>query len=90
MGKRAGTGRGNAALIGLGVQAGSEFAAAVLLGLGADYLLGTKNRWVVVGAVVGVLVAMWSMIRVAMRLQHTDPMRKKRAAPSVPRKDGER
>jgi len=54
--------------MGLGVQVGSEVAAGVLLGLGADHLAGTKNRWVVVGALAGVAVAMWTMIRTALRL----------------------
>lgn len=48
---------------------GSEVAAGVLLGLGADHLAGTKNRWVVVGALAGVAVAMWTMIRTALRLK---------------------
>lgn len=55
----------------------SEVAAGVLLGLGADYLLDTKNRWVVVGSIAGVVVAMWTLIRVAMRLQRADPMLRK-------------
>lgn len=58
----------------------SEVAAGVLLGLGADYLLDTKNRWVVVGSIAGVVVAMWTLIRVAMRLQRADPMLRKGGA----------
>ena len=59
----------DASLIGLGTQMLSEVAAGVLLGLAADYMLGTKNRWVVVGSIMGVVVAMWTVVRVAMRLQ---------------------
>ena len=61
----------DASLIGLGTQMLSEVAAGVLLGLAADYMLGTKNRWVVVGSIAGVIVSMWTVIRVAMRLQTT-------------------
>jgi F0F1-type ATP synthase assembly protein I len=66
-------------LIGLGMQVTSEVAAGVLLGIGVDYLLGTRNRWVVVGALVGVAVAMWTMIRTAMRLAARDAARRRKA-----------
>ena len=69
----------DASLLGLGTQMMSEVAAGVLLGLGADYLLGTQNRWVVVGSIAGVVVSMWTLIRVAMRLQRADPMLRKGA-----------
>lgn len=58
----------DASLIGLGAQVASEVAAGVLLGLGADHLLGTERRWLIVGSLVGVAVAMWTLIRTAMRL----------------------
>jgi F0F1-type ATP synthase assembly protein I len=72
----------DASLLGLGTQMLSEVAAGVLLGLGADYMLGTKNRWIVVGSIVGVVVAMWTVVRVAMRLQTTrrEPPTRKRGA----------
>lgn len=70
----------DASLLGLGTQMMSEVAAGVLLGLGADYLLDTRNRWVVVGSIMGVVVAMWTLIRVAMRLQRADPMLRKGGA----------
>ncbi len=47
----------------------SEVVAGVLIGYGLDYLLGTKNTWIVVGSLAGVAVAMFSVIRVAMRPQ---------------------
>ncbi len=59
----------DASLMGLGMQMMSEVAAGVLLGVGADYLLDTKGRWVVVGSILGILVAMWTVIRVGMRMQ---------------------
>jgi predicted metal-binding membrane protein len=74
----------DASLLGLGTQMMSEVAAGVLLGLGADYLLDTKNRWVVVGSIAGVVVAMWTLVRVAMRLQRADPMLRKGAPRQAP------
>ena len=75
----------DASLLGLGTQMLSEVAAGVLLGIAADYLLGTKNRWVVVGSIAGVIVAMWTVVRVAMRLQaprREPPVRKSTDQPS--------
>ena len=69
----------DASLLGLGTQMLSEVAAGVLLGLAADYMLGTKNRWVVVGSIAGVIVSMWTVVRVAMRLQTTRRQPPKRA-----------
>jgi F0F1-type ATP synthase assembly protein I len=59
----------DASMMGLGTQIFSEVIAGVVLGLGTDYLLGTKGRWVVVGAIVGVCVAMWTMIRIALNMK---------------------
>ena len=66
-------------MLGLGSQMFSEVAAGVLLGYGLDYMLGTKNRWIVVGSLAGVAVAMVSVIRVAMR-----PQTPRRRSPSGP------
>lgn len=62
----------DASLLGLGAQMLSEVAAGVLLGLAADYLLGTHNRWIVVGSIAGVAVAMWTVIRTTIRLGKRD------------------
>jgi F0F1-type ATP synthase assembly protein I len=59
----------DASMLGLGSQMMSEVVAGVLLGLGLDYMLGTRNRWVVVGSIAGVAVAMVTVVRVAMRPQ---------------------
>ena len=56
-------------MLGLGSQMMSEVVAGVLLGLGLDYMLGTRNRWVVVGSIAGVAVAMVTVVRLAMRPQ---------------------
>jgi F0F1-type ATP synthase assembly protein I len=69
----------DASLFSLGTQMFSEVAAGVLLGLGFDYMLGTKGRWVAVGAISGVVVAMFTLVRLAIKLQP-----KKRAGSSQP------
>ena len=56
-------------MLGLGSQMLSEVVAGVLLGYGLDYFLGTPKRWVVVGAVAGVAVAMVTVFRLALRPQ---------------------
>jgi F0F1-type ATP synthase assembly protein I len=66
-------------MLGLGSQMFSEVAAGVLLGYGLDYALGTKSRWIVVGSLAGVAVAMVSVIRVALR-----PQTPRRRIPSGP------
>jgi F0F1-type ATP synthase assembly protein I len=68
----------DASMLGLGSQMFSEVAAGVLLGFGLDYMLGTHNRWIVVGSLAGVAVAMVSVIRVAVR-----PQTPRRRSPSV-------
>jgi F0F1-type ATP synthase assembly protein I len=68
-------------MLGLGSQMLSEVVAGVLLGYGLDYMLGTKNRWIVVGAIAGVAVAMVSVFRVALRPQ--TPRRQNPAQRSV-------
>jgi hypothetical protein len=59
----------DASLLGIGSQMLSEVAAGVLLGYGLDYLLGTKNRWIVVGSIAGIVVAMMSVFRLALKTQ---------------------
>jgi F0F1-type ATP synthase assembly protein I len=81
----------DASLIGLGTQMLSEVAAGVLIGYGLDYMLGTKNRWIVVGSIAGVVVAMWTVVRVAIRLQtprRQPPQRGGRGTGGVDRSDG--
>jgi len=56
-------------MLGLGSQMLSEVVAGVLLGYGIDYMLGTRNRWIVVGAIAGVVVAMVTVFRIALRPQ---------------------
>ena len=53
----------------------SEVVAGVLLGYGLDYLLGTKNRWIVVGSIAGIAVAMVTVFRLALKQQPQRPSR---------------
>lgn len=69
-----------ASLLGLGTQMLSEVAAGILLGLAADYMLGTHNRWIVVGSIVGVAVAMWTVIRTTIRMSKRDAADRARRA----------
>jgi F0F1-type ATP synthase assembly protein I len=65
----------DATLLGLGSQMMSEVVAGVLLGYGLDYLLGTKNRWIVVGSIAGIAVAMVTVFRIALKQQPPRPAR---------------
>ena len=75
-----GLGVSDASLLGLGTQMLSEVAAGILLGLGADYMMGTYNRWIVVGAIGGVVVSMWTVIRTTMRMSKRDAAERARRA----------
>jgi F0F1-type ATP synthase assembly protein I len=80
----------DASLFGLGAQMLSEVAAGVLIGLAADYLLGTHNRWIVVGSIAGVAVAMWTVIRTTIRLGKRDSAeRARRSAAGGRRSEGD-
>jgi F0F1-type ATP synthase assembly protein I len=59
----------DASMLGLGSQMLSEVVAGVILGFGIDYMLGTRNRWIVVGSIAGVVVAMVTVFRIALRPQ---------------------
>jgi F0F1-type ATP synthase assembly protein I len=81
-------GAGDASLLGLGTQMLSEVAAGILIGLGLDYMLGTEKRWLVVGAIVGVVVAMWTVIRTTIRLGKQASPRGKVGSGPGPRQGG--
>ncbi len=59
---------GDASLFALGTQIMSEVIAGVALGWGTDLLLGTHRRWIVVGSIAGVVVAMLTITRTAIKL----------------------
>ncbi len=61
-------GNTDASLFALGTQIMSEVIAGVALGWGADALLGTHRKWIVVGSIAGVVVAMVTIGRTAVKL----------------------
>jgi F0F1-type ATP synthase assembly protein I len=56
-------------MAGLAFTMSSEVAAGALLGWLIDWLTGAPgNRWLLIGALVGIAVGMWSFIKGALRL----------------------
>ena len=55
-------------MAGIGMQVASEVAAGVLLGWLFDYWRGHGTIGVIIGACAGIGVALWSLIRNALRL----------------------
>lgn len=69
-------------MAGLGFTVASEVAAGTLLGYLIDHLAGTAPLWTTVGAVLGILVAMWGLIRGALKMnQALDRRMKGRKTP---------
>lgn len=56
------------ALSGMGFELASEIAAGALLGFGADYLFGSRPVGIIVGTVLGIVVAMGRFLRQALDL----------------------
>ena len=54
-------------MAGLAFTMASEVAAGALIGWLIDWLAGT-DRWLLIGAIVGIAVGMWSFIRGGMEL----------------------
>lgn len=55
-------------MLGLGWQMTAEVIAGAALGWGADHLFGTAPNGVMVGSLVGVAVAIYSLVRGGLRL----------------------
>ncbi|MHC4127353.1 MAG: AtpZ/AtpI family protein [Planctomycetota bacterium] len=53
---------------GLGMQVASEAGAGALLGWLFDWWRGTAPTGLLVGAVIGIVVALWSLIRGGLKL----------------------
>lgn len=84
-------------MLGLGWQMTAEVIAGAALGWGADHLLGTAPKGVMVGSLVGVAVAIYSLVRGGLRLykavDRADAMRRKARQPapgSAPETPGRR
>lgn len=67
-------------MLGLGWQMSTEVIAGAALGWGVDHFFGTGPKGVMIGALVGVVVAIYSLVRGGLRLyksvDRADAMRK--------------
>ena len=50
----------------------SEVVAGILLGLALHHFFGLSKLWIVFGGVFGVVVAMWTVIRAALRMDRLE------------------
>jgi F0F1-type ATP synthase assembly protein I len=75
---------------GLGMQVASEAGAGALLGWLFDRWRGTAPTGLLVGAVIGIVVALWSLIRGGLKLNRDldREAARRRAARDDPRTDG--
>ena len=68
-------------MLGLGWQMTAEVLAGAFLGWGVDHLFGTGPKGVLVGSLVGIAVAVYSLVRGGLRLyksvDRADAMRKR-------------
>ena len=55
----------------IGYTSASEAIAGLLIGAGVDWVFGCGPWGLVIGGVVGVAVAMWSLVRRSLQLQAT-------------------
>jgi F0F1-type ATP synthase assembly protein I len=78
-------------MLGLGWQMSTEVIAGAALGWGVDHFFGTAPKGVLVGSLVGVVVAIYSLVRGGLRLyksvDRADAMRKQ-ARQAAERADG--
>lgn len=75
--------------IGIGLEFTAMVAAGVLLGWGADFLLGTSH-WLIVGLVVGLLTGGWQLFKGARRLNRDLDRASGQKRPSSPREDAQK
>jgi hypothetical protein len=55
-------------MAGLGMEVSFQVAAGALLGWGFDQWRGTSPKGILTGSVIGIVVAMWSLINGALKL----------------------
>ena len=55
-------------MAGLGMEVSAQVAAGALLGWGFDQWRGTGPKGILTGSVIGIVVAMWSLIRGAIKM----------------------
>lgn len=53
-------------LSGLGFTMASEIVAGLLIGWLVDVLVGTKDTWIIVGTIIGLIVALISAIKIGL------------------------
>jgi F0F1-type ATP synthase assembly protein I len=72
----------DASMLGIGMQMLSEVVAGILLGLALHHFFGLSKLWIVFGGVFGVVVAMWTVIRFAIRMEKREQASKAKSAGS--------
>lgn len=55
-------------MAGIGFEVASEVVAGLLVGYGIDHWAGTGQRWTIIGAIVGICVGLFSLIRGSLKL----------------------
>jgi len=55
-------------MAGIGFEVASEVAAGALIGWGVDSIAGTGRRWTLIGAIAGIVVGLFSLIRGTLKL----------------------
>lgn len=50
------------------MEVSSQVAAGALLGWGFDYWRGTSPKGLLTGAIIGIVVGMWSLIKSALKM----------------------
>ncbi len=55
-------------MAGIGFEVASEVAAGALIGWGIGHLVGSPDKGVLIGGLIGIAVAMWTLIHRTMKL----------------------
>ncbi len=55
-------------MAGIGFEVSSEVAAGALIGWGIDYWLGSQPNGLLTGSIIGIAVAMWTLIHRTLKL----------------------
>ena len=55
-------------MAGLGMEVSFQVAAGALLGWGFDQWQGTTPKGIMTGSIIGIVVAMWSLVRGSLKM----------------------
>ena len=55
-------------MAGLGMEVSSTFAAGALIGWAYDHFKGTGSNGLLTGAIIGIIVGMWILIKGALKM----------------------